>query len=524
MEDFNWLKFKKYPHIGKPLDKKKDSGWIKKYVSNPGNISKHKFTPLIHRTISQRKFRPVKNAKKNIDGKRVRTVKNNKQRHIFFASHLDSIIYSYYSHILTNAYEKFLKDKPYRSAAVAYRKIPLTDRSSGNKSNIDFAYEAFEFIEQNKDRDLSIIVADITSFFDNLDHRLLHSQWKRILHLDDLPNDHYAVYKSLIAKRYVNENELFARFQNKMLVERYRSNDTTQKEIKRKAVKKIYNLKKEKVVAFCEKDEFFEHATDLIRVDRPLNKSVRKSLEKAPLKGIPQGTPMSASLANIYMLDFDQHIHNEATQISKKAFYQRYSDDIIIICDRKDEKYFYNLIRLQIEKEASLNIQHEKTKVYRYGLNSDSDFNGGILANEVINTNNQLEYLGFTYNGSKIFVKTAAFSKFYRTMKRSFRRGAFFAKQAHTPSNALFEKRLYKRFTHVGSKRRLKWLPDPSSPTGYNRSEQYDWGNFISYLNKANTIMNGINKDDTIAKQYRKIWRKFHVLKTQTYDDIKKNS
>ena len=105
-------------------------------------------------------------------------------------------------------------------------------------------------------------------------------------------------------------------------------------------------------------------------------------------------------------------------------------------------------------------------------------------------------------------------------MKRTFRRGAHFAKKAHTPSDSLFETRLYKRFTQVGSKRRLRWLPDPDSPTGYSRSNQYDWGNFISYLNKANYVMKRINCDDTIIRQYRNVWRNFHEVKAQTYKEI----
>ncbi|MEQ9219295.1 MAG: reverse transcriptase domain-containing protein [Cyclobacteriaceae bacterium] len=521
MEDDDWLKFKKYPHIGQPLDKRRDGGWIKRYVRNPKNISQHKFVPLIHRTINQRKYRPVKNTPKNKSGKRFRVVKDKKQRHIFFASHLDSMVYGYYSYLLTVAYEEFLKDKPYGSVAVAYRKIPLENGRSGNKSNIEFAHEALEFIENNKDRALSIIVADVTSFFDNLDHRLLHFQWKRLLQVDDLPDDHYAVYKNLIARRYVNENELFKRFQNKLMVERFKPNDTSQKEIKRKSVSKIYNLKNERVVAFCETEEFFEQASDLIRVDRPQNEAVRKSRGKDPLKGIPQGTPISASLANIYLLDFDERIYKKASDSSKNAYYQRYSDDLIIVCDRKDEKYFCDLIQSEIEKEANLQIQPEKTSVYRYERNSESEFKGGILEDGKVNPNKQLEYLGFSYDGSKVYVKTAGFSKFYRTMKRSFRRGAHFAKKSHIPSDSLFETRLYKRFTHVGSKRRLRWLPDPGSPTGYSRSTQFDWGNFISYLNKANAVMKSINGDDTIAKQARKTWRNFHELKEEAYKDIK---
>ena len=142
--DDEWLKFKKYPHIGRPLNKKKDGAWVKKYVQNPENIATHKFVPLLHRTLNQRKYRPAIDALKNKSGKRIRTVKDKKQRQIYFSSHLDSIIYGYYSHQLTIAYEDYLKDKPYGSVAVAYRKIPVGDGRSGNKSNIEFALEALE--------------------------------------------------------------------------------------------------------------------------------------------------------------------------------------------------------------------------------------------------------------------------------------------------------------------------------------------------------------------------------------------
>ncbi|WP_100612236.1 reverse transcriptase domain-containing protein [Confluentibacter lentus] len=515
-----WLKFKKYPHIGIPLTSQKDKSWLKSYISNPENIANHKFVPLMHRTLSQRKYRPLENAPKNDSGKRKRTVSDKKERHIYFSSHLDSIIYSYYSHLLTKTYEEYLEDKPYGSVAVAYRKIPIGNGKSGNKSNIEFAFEAFEFIEKNKHRKLSIIVADVTSFFDNLDHRILHRQWKRILGTTNLPDDHYTIFKNLVDNKYVNENELFKRFQHKLIVERFKPNDTSHKILKRKKVSKIYNMRHENVVAFCDKDEFFEEATDLIRVDKPYKRDVRKKLDKKEKKGIPQGTPISATLANIYMLDFDERIYSEVDSNSKEAYYQRYSDDLIIICAQKDEKHFYNLIQKEIEIEANLEIQPKKTNIYRYELTENSVFKGGIVKDETINSNKQLEYLGFMYDGSKVKVKTAGFSKFYRTMKRSFRRGAHFAKKAHIPSDSLFETRLYKRFTHLGSKRRLKWLQDENSPKGYSPSKHFDWGNFISYLNKANYVMKEINKDDTIIQQYSKVWNKFHKIKKSIYQEL----
>ncbi len=279
-------------------------------------------------------------------------------------------------------------------------------------------------------------------------------------------------------------------------------------------------MRQEKVVAYCYADEFFREATDLIRVDKPFNKTIREKQGKQNKKGIPQGTPISATLANIYMLDFDAKVYEETS--NRNAYYQRYSDDLIIVCDQKDEIFFYDLIREEIEKKAYLDIQESKTHIYRYELDLNNTLIGGIVKGRIVQTNKQLEYLGFVFDRGKVRVKSSGFSKFYRKMKRSFRRGIHFAKKAHIPSNSLFEGRLYKRFTHVGAKRRLKWIADSTSPTGYKRTTIYDWGNFISYLNKANSVMFKINKDNNIAKQYRKVWNKFHILKKQAYKEIKK--
>lgn len=517
----DWLKFKKYPHIGEPLTKK-DMTWVVRYVTDPQNISTHKFVPLLHKVITQRKYRPESPASKNGSGKRNRTVKDPKKRHIFYASHLDSIIYSYYNSILATAYEKYLSDKGYKNVAIAYRKIPKDDTCSGNKCNIEFAYDAFRFIVDNKSRKLSVIVADVTSFFDNLDHKLLHQQWKKVLGVGDLPADHYKIFKNLVNYTYVDVLDLFERFKDRIMVERFKHNDTSCKELKRKRISKIKNMRHENAVAFCDKKEFFRTATDLIKADKPYDPTVRAKLEKDERKGIPQGTPISATLANIYMIDFDDAIHKEAS--SRGAYYQRYSDDLIIICDRADEKYFHDLIIRDIDAMTHLKVQAEKNHIYRYDENCNGKLVGGIvMKDDNVSPNKQLEYLGFVFDGTKVRVKTSGFSKFYRNMKRAFRRGAFFAKKPHIPSDKLFEGRLYKRFTHLGAKRRLKWKADSSSPSGFKRTTRYDWGNFISYLRKADNAMADINHDKSISAQGRKIWPKFHQLKKQTYEDIAKH-
>src|SRR5699024_8585470 len=80
--------------------------------------------------------------------------------------------------------------------------------------------------------------------------------------------------------------------------------------------------------------------------------------------GIPQGSPISATLANIYMLDFDQEIFDEISSI--RGFYQRYSDDLIIICEQQYEDDVLKLIKDKIKNLVDLKIEPNKTKVFRF--------------------------------------------------------------------------------------------------------------------------------------------------------------
>ncbi|WBL22310.1 reverse transcriptase domain-containing protein [Zunongwangia sp. HRR-M8] len=518
MTSKDWFKLKKYPHIGLPFERK-DRNWLIAYVTNPDKISKHRFVPLIKREIIQRKYRPEGFAKNDF-GKRIRKKQEPKKRHIYYASHLESLIYSYYSNLLTDHYEKFLEDKPYRYCPVAYRRIPKVLGEKGNKSNIEFAKEAFEFIKENNNKSVSVIVADVTSFFDNLDHKILHAQWKRVLNKRDasgnlkMPNDHYNVYKSLVNKRYVKQNELHNTFFNKVWVERGTLNDPQKKILKQKRVNKTRNLKREKVVAYCTKREFFNNHVALIRPGKKCSqqhKKCRNNCEPGVMSGIPQGTPMSATLANIYMLDFDELMSDAVSEIG--GFYQRYSDDLIIICNQADENKIKHVMINGITKLCKLGIQEKKTQTYRYS-NNKGVFTGGIVSAEGdLNKNKQLEYLGFEYTGGKVYIKTNGFSKFYRGMVRSIKRGKFYASKKHNKSKGVFKNRLYKRFTIIGGKRRLRRIPDPERPNMFIKDpvKTYDWGNYFSYVLKANDVFRTLNGGkDIIKRQSRKIEINFH--------------
>lgn len=502
-----WFKLKRYPHIGRPL-MMKDYPWVMDYVNNPLNIIKHSFLPFILKTIVKRKYRSNKSIVNiNPSGKKSRKKSDPKFRPILYASHIDSIIYSKYNHDLVTAYESYLEHAPYNYAIVAYRKIPIELGSKNNKCNIDFAKSAFEFIQSNQDKKLSIIVADVTEFFENLDHNYLKQQWARILGETLLPKDHYNVYKSLTRIRYVKAVDLFNAYRNKILIKSGVPNHSKKTKIKNKTIKSIKFLKEKNAVAYCEKKEFFRNNLDLIHC-------------KKSNKGIPQGSPISATLANIYMLDFDIDIFNRVNTIN--GFYQRYSDDMIIVCEQQFEDEVIELIRDKIKNLVNLEIKPDKTKLYRFE-NINGIFKGFEVdeISKIPNFNKTLEYLGFSYDGLRVLIKASGFSKFYRTMKSSIKRATSFAINSKNPDKSLFKSRLYKRFTYQGSKRKMIFRPSKFDKNKYEKSKKYYWGNYLSYSNKANDTMLSINIHPLIKNQTRKFWSKFHKLVSSSEEYIK---
>ena len=498
MELEKWFKTKKYPHIGLPITIK-DYNCVKAYVENSEKVRTHSFLPLIHKSIVKRKFRADNSVSVlKPSRKRTRILGKPKVRDIFFASHLDSLIISKYNEILATAYEKHIENKNFNESIVAYRKIPISKGSDKNKCNIDFAKTTFEFIHNNKSKKLTVIIADVTAFFDNLNHRTLKKQWSKVLNETTLPQDHYNLFKALTNIKYIEGDQLFESYGNTMMVKTGIPNLSNKTEFVRKKIKSSKFFKEKVASHYCEKKEF-------------LIKNLNLVISKNNSVGIPQGSPISATLANIYMLEFDQEIFDGVSSIG--GFYQRYSDDLIIICEQQYEDDIIKLIREKIETVVDLKIEPNKTKVFRF-----EEVNGkftGFEINEktkIPNHNKTLEYLGFSYDGQRVLIKTSGFSKFYRSMKRTFKKSTSLAIHSKNPDKSLFKSRLYKRFTHRGAKRKLIYRPSKADKTIYEKTNEYYWGNYLSYINKANDSMKSINGDNFVKRQSRKFWKKFNDL------------
>ncbi|MPL97651.1 hypothetical protein SDC9_43843 [bioreactor metagenome] len=503
MKQKEWFKIKSYPHIGLPLtnNDKKD---VCSYVKNKHLIARHSFLPFIHKKIISRKLRKEYDVDRNPINKGKRKLLKPKERDIFFSSHLDSNIFSYYGFELNKQYNKVLEEKGLSQTITAYRQIPFYEDGIvvRNKCNIDFAYEVFKFIDNSK-HDLVAISFDIKSFFDNLNHAKLKNIWCKLYGWRVLPEDHYNVFRNITKFAYIEEVSLFKLFQNQIITK------TKSGTIKEKKVDKLKYLYNSGTIAYCNKQDIH-----LIRKSG-LIKSNKYDIKTGKLRdyGICQGSPISSVLANLYLLEFDEKINNYINNIN--GLYRRYSDDMIIVCNPEQKTTIIKLVEESIEKMTKLTIQADKTQIFLFQYDGKRK-NCLMEINGIYNHNShkyKLDYLGFSYDGKSISIKTGSLAKYYRRMKLNIRRCNYYSQTIQNETKGeLFVRRLYKRFSYIGANRKMKFKRKPGTKDQWIKSKKYNWGNYITYAKLAYRTIN----DYTIKSQIKKHWRNLNKLLVKT--------
>lgn len=421
---------------------------FRKFVFNPAKIAQHSFLPFLKVILETKR---IKNNK--IRRKRKLEIK---QRPICYAAHFDALLYSFYSTILTEKYEDFVSNNCLNDCVLAYRSLELC--------NIDFAKEVFDYIEQ-KGRCVAIAL-DIKGFFDNLDHDILKRNWLEVINtnevelFDKLPLDQFKIYKSITKFAYIEKGDLLNAL-----------------EIGEK------DIKKRKLARFCDIKDFRDKV---------------KGNPSSPLKinsqtGIPQGSPISAVLSNIYMIDYDRRLFN----LSKKLnfIYRRYCDDIIVVCENGNFDEVKSTLYSEIEK-LELTIQPEKEEVVYFELNDKNSLRGYDTFEKGKYKN--LQYLGFEFNGQNRYIRSSSLSRFHRRMKAGVRETVKRAYGTNSKKGKVFKKRLYDRFTHLGNM------------------------NFLTYAYRAAETM---NNSDTIRKQVSKHFEQLkNTLNKRTEKHLKRLS
>ena len=489
-----WFKIKLYPHIGLPLtwnDKKR----VCSYIKNKDYIAKHSFLPFIRKELISKKLRKEYDNLGNLLNNGKRKMFDPKVRPILYSSHLDSNIFAYYAHLLGKKYDVILKNKGLDEVVTAYRSVPVDkSKEAGRyKCNIDFANDVFNFIRQNIKSDIVAITFDIKDFFNSLDHRKLKNSWAYVLGMEDLPEDHYNVYRNITKYSFVEEKDLFKLFQSRIIVE------TRSGQRRKKVVKKLRYMKDQGAIAFCEKNDIHEiRRKGLIRVNKYTDDKQLRNY------GICQGSSISSVLANIYMIEFDDYFQKEVTKV--KGLYRRYSDDMVVVCGLKSKDYFVSEMEKQINILSKLEIQNNKTQIIHFKIKNKKpiclqEFDGNINHNS---DKRNFEYLGFCFNGETASLKTSSISKYYRKMKSSVKRSKYYSKVINNASRGqIFKRRLFKQYSYIGSHRSKKYERKKGTTDEWRITKKYNWGNFITYAKLAAKTLN----NNIVKSQIKNLWK-----------------
>lgn len=415
----DWFRPRKYLHFDMPINEKKAA----KIVTDPNAVAQHAFYPLIHYNIE------IKKIAKNPETKMIMELQP-KLRPISYPAHVDSHIYAYYSKYLSFKYEKKIRENDLHDSILAFRSL--------RKSNIDFALTAFNEIK--KAGECCAVALDITKFFDTLNHKVLKSEWCKLIELEYLPKDHFNVFKAITKHSIVKKDELYKLLGISL---NYRN----------KAIRRI-----------CEPQEF----RDNIRKNKLIN------THKKPF-GIPQGTPLSAMLSNIYMFEFDVKMKSFTNECKGKYF--RYCDDILFIVPTEYKDKVAQFAATEI-KRLKLEVNNKKTEIRTFNIN-----NGKLTSDK------PLQYLGFIFSGENIFIRSSSLARYSNRMRRGIR----LAKKTMIKYNniriadkkeerLLFKRQLYIRYTHFGKR------------------------NFITYGKKAADKMSS----NSIRSQLKPLFKQFN--------------
>lgn len=445
-----WLKEKGYLHLSPSLELGTNSNRIIKKVTSNKYIESYAFYPLIHTVISDRKFKKG-NSKKHTTSERKHThyrlktlhpVKNSKDRPLHYASHMDSVVFGYYANLIKEAYENLLCKEPLQDQAViAYRKIETFNGSGKGKSNIHFAKECFDEIKKRtfNGSDVTVLAIDLKSFFSSLDHKILKEQWCRILKEQQLPKHHYNVFNACTNFKYVLLDDL-----------RIRKTKNGRKAPYDES--KLAHIRKTKGFrCFFESNEDFRKTIkegNLPIYSNPFSKKLPNG--KNVKKGIPQGLPISAVLANLYLFDFDLEIVNRWVK-PQNVYYRRYSDDIFIVCEENMCREIESGI-IELEKKYEVNISQDKTEKFIF-RNVETKNNIKRLECFRINAEGKevssaMSYLGFEFRGYHTGIKSTNLAKYYRkiisTVKRKSKRTLKLIEENPNAKKAIFKNQIKK--------------------------------------------------------------------------------
>ena len=366
-----WFRPRRYKHFDRPVCES-----FAEKVKSSSFVVAHPFSPLIHYMKESRRYKPGEH----------KTV--TKSRPIMYASHRDACVLSYYAAQIQESLEARYAARGLGNSVIAYRRL--------GKSNFDFAADVYR--QALADAPCAILAFDVSKFFDTLDHGLLKQRLKKVLNVPTLSEDWYRVLKFVTKYHYVDLTAL-------------------------QAIPEFAAALGAKGTA------------PIASIREVVGAGVEVHGNPEGVIGIPQGTPISAVLSNLYMLDFD--LAAKAYCDSMGAMYRRYSDDIVIVCpvERAGETEA-EIGRLMANEKLQLSVEKtERTLFYPSGA--------GVAGRR------SAQYLGFAMSPSGASIRPSSLSRQWRKMRRSVRRAkrAAVLRSAAGQGGKVYAKKLRRRFS-----------------------------------------------------------------------------
>lgn len=442
-------------------------------------VALHAFYPLISNEIITVRYR---------GGKR-----NCKVRNIAYASHFDHRVFQYYSYLWSDLYNKKAIAEEFNEVAVAYRSSLSSDSAVTAAGNISSVKRAFDYIREQDSA--FVLTGDFESFFDNLNHAYLMRSLRSLFPDGRLPDDHYQVIKNILRYSCWPIADLAARHDLPWpAVEPAREKMISEAaiELRFKAIRELNKLD-----VILPKAEFLASKSQVIT--RPWKR-------KGVVLGIPQGLAASGVLANIYMADIDMKVRLAVERVG--GLYLRYCDDFIIAVPKSGFDALVDAINLMADVD-SVKLQPEKTKAFRVDSNgvAQLDFEsvrtGKVLSYSGAHPAQKVSFLGFDFDGRVVRLRQSTVGRYHKRLNEA---AAAIARSNQGEGRHASKKRvsaLYQHYSPLGIKgRRL------CPPAGSDSSAIFRYGNFLSYVARAQKAF----PNDPIAPDEAKIYRKIKRL------------
>ncbi|WP_341778637.1 reverse transcriptase/maturase family protein [Levilactobacillus sp. HBUAS70063] len=292
-----------------------------------------------------------------------------KVRPISVTSHHEALLLKYYAEMLSAKYEAYIQAQGIADVPIAYRK---------GHSNISGAKKVFDFIW--KSENAWIIKGDFHAFFDCLDHRVLLRQVKTVLTGTEngrIPEDWMTVIRLVTKYRTVEQDELERVCRGSMVK--------------------------------------YPYAQSIAQFGQNV-KAGKIHVSKPNKLGIPQGTAISAVLANVYMVRFDKQVQNMAAEYG--GIYRRYSDDFVVVvpksqCSLPQAEQLRDLVINKSKRDLRVTINRAKTRLLDYSKSSQHVLDVAKRSRPYDKQIRNFDYLGFEFTGKTVIFRAKTLYKFH---------------------------------------------------------------------------------------------------------------